>query len=300
MRIAEAVESLSADFRAAGIDEARADARLLVAFALNADALYVRMHAAEELDPDASAKLDSLRRRRLAREPVSKITGSRGFWRLDLKVTRDVLDPRPDSETLIDEALRRLPDKKAPLRILDLGTGSGCLALALLCELPLAKAVGTDRSEAALEIARENARLNGLDGRFEALALDWTANGWTDGLDPPFDVIISNPPYIAETERGTLSPEVLEFDPEGALFGGADGLDAYEALLPAVGALLKKDGFAVFEFGKGQHDAVREKGEAAKLAFDGFGTDMAGIVRCIVFRPEKQENACIIGGKSVR
>ena len=285
MRIGEAVESLSADFLAAGIDEARADARLLVAFALNADALYVRMHATDDLDADASAKLDSLRRRRLSHEPVSKITGSRGFWRLDLKVTRDVLDPRPDSETLIEEVLRRLPDKKAPLRILDLGTGSGCLALALLCELPLAKAIGTDRSAEALDVARENARLNGLDGRFEARLCDWTAGGWTNGLNPPFDVIVSNPPYIAETERGTLAPEVRDFDPEGALFGGADGLDAYKTLLPLVGSLLKKEGFAVFEFGKGQHDAVRGQGEAAGLFFDGFGTDLAGISRCIVFRP---------------
>ena len=195
-----------------------------------------------------------------------------------------MLDPRPDSETLIEEILKRKTDKTAALKILDLGTGSGCLALSLLSEYLNASALGADSSEKALQIARENAESNGLAARFKTVQADWNKSGWSDTFGT-FDIVISNPPYIGDREP--LSPEVALFDPKQALFAGADGLDAYRALFPVLGGLLAENGLAVFEFGKGQHEAVKALAEQNGLAFDGFGTDLGGIVRCIALKKQK-------------
>lgn len=278
------LDSLTAAFEQAGIDDARADARLLVAFALNKQPVFVRMHPDCEIEDDAAEKIETFKRRRLNREPVSKIIGTRGFWRLDFKVTQDVLDPRPDSETLIEEILKRKTDKTAALKILDLGTGSGCLALSLLSEYLNASATGADSSEKALQIARENAAINGLAARFKTVQADWNKDGWSDGFGK-FDIVISNPPYVGDNEQ--LDPEVALYDPKQALFAGADGLDAYRALFPVLGKLLAADGLAVFEFGKGQHEAVKALAEQNGLVFDGFGTDLGGIVRCIALKTAK-------------
>lgn len=279
-----ALDDLTAAFERAGIDDARADARLLVAFALNKPPVFVRMHFDSEIEDDAAEKIEAFKRRRLNREPVSKIIGTRGFWRLDFKVTQDVLDPRPDSETLIEEILKRKTDKTAALKILDLGTGSGCLALSLLSEYLNASAIGADSSEKALQIARENAESNGLAARFKTVQADWNKSGWSDTFGT-FDIVISNPPYIGDDEP--LDPEVAFYDPKQALFAGADGLDAYRALFPVLGELLAENGLAVFEFGKGQHEAVKALAEQNGLAFDGFGTDLGGIVRCIALKKQK-------------
>ena len=279
-----ALDDLTAAFEEAGIDDARADARLLVAFALNKPPVFVRMHSDSEIEDDAAEKIEAFKRRRLNREPVSKIIGTRGFWRLDFKVTQDVLDPRPDSETLIEEILKRKTDKTAALKILDLGTGSGCLALSLLSEYLNASAIGADSSEKALQIARENAESNGLAARFKTVQADWNKSGWSDTFGT-FDIVISNPPYIGDSEP--LAPEVALFDPKQALFAGADGLDAYRALFPVLDGLLAENGLAVFEFGKGQHHAVKALAEHNGLAFDGFGTDLGGIVRCIALKKQK-------------
>ena len=242
------------------------------------------MHSDSEIEDDAAEKIEAFKRRRLNREPVSKIIGTRGFWRLDFKVTQDVLDPRPDSETLIEEILKRKMDKTAALKILDLGTGSGCLALSLLSEYLNASALGADSSEKALQIARENAESNGLAARFKTVQADWNKSGWSDTFGT-FDIVISNPPYIGDDEP--LDPEVALYDPKQALFAGADGLDAYRALFPVLGGLLAENGLAVFEFGKGQHEAVKALAEQNGLAFDGFGTDLGGIVRCIALKKQK-------------
>lgn len=279
-----ALDDLTAAFERAGIDDARADARLLVAFALNKPPVFVRMHFDSEIEDDAAEKIEAFKRRRLNREPVSKIIGTRGFWRLDFKVTQDVLDPRPDSETLIEEILKRKTDKTAASKILDLGTGSGCLALSLLSEYLNASAIGADSSEKALQIARENAESNGLAARFKTVQADWNKSGWSDTFGT-FDIVISNPPYIGDSEP--LDPEVALFDPKQALFAGADGLDAYRTLFPVLGGLLAENGLAVFEFGKGQHHAVKALAEQNGLAFDGFGTDLGGIVRCIALKKQK-------------
>lgn len=280
MTAKEILSVLTGRFARAGIEEPAADARVLVAFAVGVTPVFLRMHPDFTIEPDVLNKIEAFADRRVKREPVSKIIGTRGFWRLDFKVTKDVLDPRPDSETLIAEVLKLFPDQTAALRILDLGTGSGCLAQALLCEYVNARAVGFDASDAALKIAAENAAVNGMSGRFETKSGSWDVSGWFKGLGQ-FDLVISNPPYIAESERADLAPEVVNFDPEQALFAGADGLDAYRKIVPALPFLLKDGGVFVAEFGKGQHDAVREIVGNAGLVFNRFGVDLCGVVRCL-------------------
>ena len=280
MTAKEILSALAQRFERAGIEEPSADARVLVAFAVGVTPVFLRMHPDFTIEPDILNKIEAFADRRVKREPVSKIIETRGFWRLDFKVTKDVLDPRPDSETLIDEALKLFPDKAAALRVLDLGTGSGCLAQALLCEYGNARAVGFDASDAALKIAAENAASNRLTERFETKSGSWDDPDWFGDLGQ-FDLVISNPPYIAESERADLAPEVVNFDPERALFAGADGLDAYRKIVPALPFLLRDGGVFIAEFGKGQHDAVREIVEAAGLDFHAFGIDLGGMARCL-------------------
>ncbi len=280
MTAKEILSALAQRFERAGIEEPSADARVLVAFAVGVTPVFLRMHPDFTIEPDILNKIEAFADRRVKREPVSKIIETRGFWRLDFKVTKDVLDPRPDSETLIDETLKLFPDKAAALRVLDLGTGSGCLAQALLCEYGNARAVGFDASDAALKIAAENAASNRLTERFETKSGSWDDPDWFGDLGQ-FDLVISNPPYIAESERADLAPEVVNFDPERALFAGADGLDAYREIVPALPFLLRDGGVFITEFGKGQHDAVREIVEAAGLDFHAFGIDLGGVARCL-------------------
>lgn len=280
MTAKEILSALAQRFERAGIEEPSADARILVAFAVGVTPVFLRMHPDFTIEPDILNKIEAFADRRVKREPVSKIIETRGFWRLDFKVTKDVLDPRPDSETLIDETLKLFPDKAAALRVLDLGTGSGCLAQALLCEYGNARAVGFDASDAALKIAAENAASNRLTERFETKSGSWDYPDWFGDLGQ-FDLVISNPPYIAESERADLAPEVVNFDPERALFAGADGLDAYRKIVPALPFLLRDGGVFIAEFGKGQHDAVRKIVEAAGLDFHAFGIDLGGVARCL-------------------
>lgn len=288
MRVSELLSGLSRRFAAAGIDTARTDARLLTSFAMKVSPVTLRMSPEAEVPSDVLPKIEEYAARREKREPVSKILETRGFWSLDFKVTKDVLDPRPDSETLVETVTALFPDRSRPLRVLDLGTGTGCLALAVLAEYPSASAVGTDVSERALAVARENAASNGLAKRFVALHADWTFPDWTTSLNGErFDLILSNPPYIAESECGALDPEVAEYDPPEALFGGADGLVPYRLLAPVLPFLMKEGASAVFEFGKGQHEAVRAIFENSGLVFGRFGTDLGGIVRCITVFSQK-------------
>ncbi|MBR1776996.1 MAG: peptide chain release factor N(5)-glutamine methyltransferase [Alphaproteobacteria bacterium] len=280
MLVKELLAELTERFERAGLDEARADARALTAFGISKTPVFLRMNPDFEVEPDQLKTINSYAERRLKREPVSKITQTRGFWRLDFKVTQDVLDPRPDSETLIEEALKIFRDKVASLKILDLGTGSGCLAQALLCEYVNARAIGLDCSAEALAVAAENAASNGLKDRFTTVQADWNAPDWEKKLGQ-FDLVVANPPYIAETERTALAPEVIEFDPPQALFAGDDGLDAYRRIAPALPRLLKKGGAFITEFGKGQEEDVCRLICSVGLRFGSFGVDLGGIVRCL-------------------
>lgn len=216
-------------------------------------------------------------RRREAREPVARILGRRGFWTLDLQVTPDTLDPRPDSETVVEAVLARTPDRSAPLRILDLGTGSGCLLLALLSELPKASGLGIDRSPGAAAAARANARRNGLDARARFAVGDWTS-----ALAGPFDIVVSNPPYIERGAIPGLMPEVREYDPVAALDGGLDGLEAYRAILAGLPRLLASGALVAFELGQGQDGPVGNLMRAAGLESPVVAPDLAGIGRCII------------------
>ena len=227
------------------------DARLLVEAAAEATRAEIVTDPYRALSSEQESRLEDYLARRERREPVSHILGRRGFWKIMLRVTPDVLTPRPDIETVVEVALRDFPEHAA-WRILDLGVGSGAILLALLAERPAAKGLGVDVSEEALAVARDNAAGLGLAGRTALLRGDWTA-----GLDSEsFDLVVSNPPYIATDVIETLEPEVRDHEPRLALEGGADGLDHYRTLAPEILRVLKPGGRFVVEIGYDQRAAV--------------------------------------------
>jgi len=264
--------------RAAGIESPQLDARLLVAAALNLEPDALRVADDRALTAAERARIETLFARRIeGREPVSRILGRREFWSLELRISPDVLDPRPDSETLIEAALTLFPDHAAPFRILDLGTGSGCLLLSALHEYPNAAGIGVDANEKALKVVAANASHLGLAARARFVRGDWAR-----GLAERFDLVLCNPPYIAESERASLAPEVARHDPHGALFAGRDGLDAYRTILPDLARLLAPNGRALFEIGATQAQAVSEIARVAGLAIVEIKRDLAGRDRCVV------------------
>ncbi len=240
---------------AAGVPDAARDARLLLAYAMGIGADRLTLHLHDSLTPDTARRFDAALGARETRQPVAQIIGRRCFWGRDFAVTADVLDPRPDTESLIVEALA------APFaRVLDLGTGSGAIGLTLLAERPQATAVLTDLSAPALAVARGNAQRLDVIARATFLASDWFA-----ALGGRFDLIASNPPYIAEAEMRHLAPDVREHEPRMALTPGGDGLDAYRAICAGAGRHLSPGGRIVLETGPAQGAAVR-----ALLAVAGF------------------------------
>ena len=257
----------------------RLDARLLLAHALGLNRNDLIRDPARAIDDDAYRTLLA---RRLAREPVALIVGRREFWSLEFQVSPATLVPRPDSETVIEAALAAFAGKPAPTRVLDLGSGTGCLLLAILSEFPSAFGIGLDRNPAAAALAKTNAATLGLAGRSAFLAGDWTAP-----LAGRFDLIVSNPPYIPSADIPLLMPEVAGHEPRSALDGGADGYDAYRAIIADLNNRLAPGGTAVLELGQGQaisvQDIARESGFAAALRLD-----LAEIPRAIVlYRPNR-------------
>lgn len=277
--LAEAADRL----RRAGVATPRLDARLLLAAALGRGPEALIGYPERPLRPGEAASFESLLRRRLAREPVSRILGRREFWGLAFGLGPATLDPRPDSETLVEAALAGLPDRRAPLRLLDLGTGTGCLLLALLSELPNAWGVGIDRAPAAVAVARRNGLALGLGGRASFLVGDWGRS-----LRARFDLILCNPPYLRAAEIAALEPEVALFDPPAALSGGDDGLEAYRALMPDLARLLALSGRAILELGAGQRDAVQALARSQGLALQGEHADLSGRIRCVAAVPAAQ------------
>jgi release factor glutamine methyltransferase len=266
----------------AGIDTAMFDARLLLAEVTGLAAPMVSLRGDAVMEPEAAARFEALLARREGREPMSHILGRRGFWTLDLAVTAATLDPRPDTETLVEAVLAALPDRKTPLHLLDFGTGSGCILLALLSELPAATGLGIDASPAALAVAAANAKACGLAERVQ-----FRLGDWGQGIGGRFDVIVSNPPYIPEAEIDTLAPEVARFEPRSALSGGADGLECYRRLIPDIARLLSPGGVAALEVGQGQAGAVTALLTDAGLGREMVRCDLGGIVRCVVaFAPD--------------
>jgi len=272
-----ALAAATAQLSAAGISQARREARLLVAAALDWDAARVIAFPDVELPAEVNRRLQDMIARRSAREPVSRILGYREFWSLRFDLSPDTLDPRPDSETLIEATLATLDDRERAYRVLDFGTGSGCLLLSLLSELPNAVGTGVDLLEGALDTARRNAAALGLAGRARFVCANWG-----EGLSGECDVILANPPYIASVDLGRLMPEVACYEPRLALDGGADGLRAYRALAPEIARLLAPGGVAVVEVGAGQAaDATAILAEAG-LALRAVRHDLSGVDRCIV------------------
>jgi release factor glutamine methyltransferase len=275
--------ALAARFKRANIDSAELDARILVGAALRLDLTGMIAAAARCLTGDQATRLEDFAKRRIAGEPVARIIGRKEFWGLPLLISPATLVPRPDTETVVEAALEILRTESncdRPLRIGDLGTGSGAILLALLSELPNAFGVGTDISVAALRTARGNARRLRLASRAAFVTCDYAA-----ALSGGFDLIVSNPPYIRSADIATLGIEVRDHDPRLALDGGIDGLDAYRLIVPEAARLLTPGGALVVEVGHDQSDDVVALMVAAGLMpGDPPKTDLAGIRRAVMGR----------------
>ncbi|TDR95895.1 peptide chain release factor N(5)-glutamine methyltransferase [Enterovirga rhinocerotis] len=274
-----ALRHVRSALEAAGIDDPVLDARLLVADALGTDAAGLLVRGEDAVDEAGRARLATHLRRRLAREPVGRILGTREFWGLPFRLSPATLEPRPDTETVVEAALARIPDRQAPLRLLDLGTGTGCILVALLSELPCSAGFGIDLSPEAAATARANARRNGVGERAAFLCGCWDA-----AVRGSFDLVMSNPPYIAEADLGRLAPEVVAYDPVLALDGGGDGLAAYRAILAALPRLLAPGGLAVLEIGWDQADALKALSGETELVVEAVERDLAGRDRAVVLR----------------
>jgi release factor glutamine methyltransferase len=252
--LSAACEIIAEAFRERGIDSPQADARIIAAHALGLTRAQLVAQVDRELEPREIDAVSARAVRRLTREPVSRIIGRREFWGLQLDLAPSVLDPRPDTETVVEMALDWITTRalrREKLRVLDIGTGSGALLLALLKELPAAFGVGTDISVEALKVARGNASRLRLSERCAFVACDIAA-----ALRGPFELIVSNPPYIASGEIETLAAEVRDYDPRLALDGGTDGLAAYRAIAGDARRLLAERGRLIVELGHGQATAV--------------------------------------------
>ena len=277
--VSEALNLLAQAFRTAGIEDADVDARLLVGHALHLDRARLIAQSDRILEAREINMISALAARRLQREPVSRILGQKEFWSIALAITPDVLVPRPETETVVEGALDfvvRGGLRMEKLRILDIGTGSGALLLALLRELPNATGIGTDISTGALKVARENAARCGLEGRCTFLVCDIASV-----VEGPFDLLVSNPPYIAHDEITSLAPEVKNYDPTVALDGGDDGLAAYRAIAADAKRLLAPGARMFVELGAGQEAAVRDLFTNVGLTAGTARTDLAGIPRVL-------------------
>ncbi|MES2916208.1 MAG: peptide chain release factor N(5)-glutamine methyltransferase [Pseudomonadota bacterium] len=255
MRAQDALRRAIPLLQEAGIEDGSRDARVLLAHALGIGHDRLTLKLPDEMTGPQEALYDAALQARLARQPVAQITGRRLFWGQSFRVTRDTLDPRPETEVLVAEALRQ-----PFLKMLDLGTGTGCILLSCLKGMPMARGLGTDISEAALQVAVGNTRDLGLEARARFRRSDWFAN-----VTGAYDLIVSNPPYIAAAELTGLAPEVRDWEPHLALSPGGDGLDAYRAIARGAGARLMPGGRLLVEIGPTQGSAVAALFAAAGL-----------------------------------
>jgi release factor glutamine methyltransferase len=251
LTLVQAWTSARDQLKAAGVDSPVIDARLLLEAAADATRADLLNDPYRTLDADQTRTLEDYVARRCRREPVSHILGRKGFWKIMVGVNSDVLTPRPETEVIVDHALRAFEEHQA-FDLLDLGVGSGAIALAILAERPAARGLGVDISEDALAVARENAANLGLASRLALLRGDWTAGLQDDG----FQLVVANPPYIPSRDIESLDPEVRDHEPRLALDGGEDGLDAYRALAPEIVRVLKPGGLMLVEIGYDQGESV--------------------------------------------
>ncbi len=263
----------------AGFDEPRRRARRLVAAALDLSQIELLAGSEREIAGPQVGRVRGLLGRMLDHEPLSRILGRRDFWGLEFTLSADTLDPRPESETVVEAVLRRVADRDAPLRVLDLGAGSGCLLLSLLVELPAASGVGVDIATGAVATARRNAASLGLASRACFFVGDWAA-----ALSERFAVVVANPPYIESAALPGLPREVAHYDPRPALDGGVDGLAAYRAIAGDLPRLLTPQGIFAGEIGRGQADRAAAVLEAGGLTIEAVARDLAGIDRCMIAR----------------
>lgn len=280
--IERARRTLAAQLKSAGLDEAELDARILISAALGLDLTGLVTQAARPLTAAEASRLAQHAQRRIAGEPVARILGTREFWGLPFRLSEATLVPRPDTETVVELALEIFRERQPsrPPRIADIGTGSGAILLALLHEIPDAFGVGTDLSQNALRTARYNAAALGLADRAAFVACSYAS-----ALRGPFDLIVSNPPYIPSGEIPKLSIEVREHDPHLALDGGNDGYDAYRALIPQAAERLAPGGALIVEAGQGQAQNIETLMRGAALSLDRSPkADLAGIPRAVSAR----------------
>jgi release factor glutamine methyltransferase len=275
LTLGELLRTTKIRLSAAGVDNPELDTRYLVGHALNLDRTEMYHQQARILTKLERDEIEKNVRRRADREPVARILGEREFWGLPFGLNEATLEPRSDSETLIEAAMMSLPLNESR-RILDLGTGTGCLLLSLLHERPHASGLGIDASARAIDQARSNATNLGLTPR-----ADFQLGNWLDGIEEKFDLIISNPPYIKRSDLSLLMPEVRQHDPALALDGGHDGMDVYRLLTPQLGGFVTTNGKIILEVGQGQAENV-----AALLHHAGFlkitsHCDLNGIERCL-------------------
>jgi release factor glutamine methyltransferase len=275
----EALRELRRALTEAGFDTAALDARLLLLTALGISATDLITWPDTLLTPDQAETLAAFAQRRLNHEPVARIVGEREFWGLPFRLSPETLVPRPDTETLVETALDLLPDRQAPLRVVDFGTGSGCILVALLHELPQATGLGVDLSFGALVTARTNAAGNRVGNRCH-----FALSRWADAISGRFDLIVSNPPYIASGVIPGLDQEVREHDPRLALDGGPDGLEPYRILLTEAERLLAPKGLLVVEIGYDQAEALSHMAKLHGLEILRIAHDLSNNPRCVAMK----------------
>jgi release factor glutamine methyltransferase len=277
--IGSTLGAVAAALAGARVDDARRRARRLVAAALDVSIAEILAERDRIVSEDHAQRVAELLGRTLAHEPLSRILGVREFWGLEFELSADTLDPRPETETIVEAINARLPNRSDPHCFLDLGTGSGCLLLALLSEFPAATGFGVDRVFGAAAAARRNADRLGLAARAGFAVGDWAA-----ALNGHFDAVVANPPYIASADIAGLPREVRNFDPRIALDGGVDGLDAYRRIAVDLTRLLRPSGLFACEIGQGQNSEVAPLIAAHGLVIEEIVLDLAGIPRCVVAR----------------
>ena len=271
MKIRQLLSDVTLKLSISEIDNAARDARILVAHALGIPISQLSLNTNENVPEDISASLEKLISRRINREPIAKILGKRQFWGRTFFISEDVLDPRGDTETLINYV------KDRPVRsVLDLGTGSGVIAISLACEWKEVHVVATDISEAALLVAQKNARYFNVQDKIDFLKSDWF-----EAIEGKFDLIISNPPYIGLSESSEISQEVLNYDPDIALFAGSDGLEAYERIIPQLTKFLNPGARVVLEIGASQSESVKTLMNSSGLYEVNTFKDLAGKDRLV-------------------
>ncbi len=261
------------------IESASLDGRILLEHVLGVSREQLLFALDQPISAEQYAKFQMLVEKRAQRQPVAQLIGKREFWGMNFVVSGHTLDPRPDSEALVEYVLERIANRADNHKVLDLGTGTGCLLLSIISELPSAQGVGVDYCENALQVAKENSLALGFASRTQFFCGDWC-----EKLEGEFDIILANPPYIPTGVIPTLDPEVAVFEPKLALDGGDDGFSCYRKIMKKLPKIMAKNGFAAFELGMGQQKELTNIAEENGLEAVGVRNDLSGIARCIIFQ----------------